>query len=264
MRICHFSDWHARRTQLPKADLYVCTGDMLPNFPELVFQPDKWQRTQVRWRANVHEYFGEGPGHPGGTYMGGRVLDPEIEAKYQQRWIREYLKGYRQYFATPDAPVVCVRGNHDFTDLAEAFGGDVWEVNLDPTRTTEILGLKIGGCRGIPYIVGEWSDEYRDPGKPPEGSPVRPPVGDWDDIRSKLPTDLDILVTHAPPYGIMDVFGLDHWGSRALREYLNERMYVWGKLKMHCFGHIHEARSSRNEAGIIFSNAACSFQVFEI
>ena len=29
--ICHFSDWHGMWLDLPEADFYVCTGDMLPN-----------------------------------------------------------------------------------------------------------------------------------------------------------------------------------------------------------------------------------------
>lgn len=252
MRICHFSDWHGNLYQLPKADLYVCTGDMLPNFPLLTFQVDKWKRDGIRhWRANMH-ILGDSAPRPGGYYMD-RKLEPAVETRLQQRWIKEVLKSYRDCFASPDSPVVCVRGNHDFTDLAEAFGGDVWEVGVDPSLTTEKCGLKVGGCRGINYIGGEWSDEMRD--------------DDWRDIVAQLPTDLELLITHAPPAGMMDSYQgqfAEHWGSKALNSYLNERMYVWGKLKAHFFGHIHEAHGSKKEASIIFSNAATTHIVYEL
>ena len=252
MKVCHFSDWHGNTTLLPKADLYVCTGDMLPNFPLITFEVDKWKRDGKRfWRANMH-LFGEHEERPGGYYYDRKIEWP-TEHVLQRRWIKEVLGSYRQHFGTPDAPVVCVRGNHDFTDLAEAFGGDVWEVDTDPTRTVERLGLKVGGCRGINYIHGEWSDELRDP--------------DWESVIKQVPTDLELLITHAPPNGVMDSYPgqfSEHWGSRALNSYVNERMYVWGKLKAHFFGHIHEAHGSKNEAGILFSNAATTHILYEL
>lgn len=267
MRICHFSDWHSDRNKLPAADLYICTGDMLPNFPLLLCQ-SKWNRQPVPWRANLH-YFMEGnqrlgaPVPPG--YPVAREFHPEFEETHQKRWIKEVLGSYRDLFPPEcrDNPVVCVRGNHDFTDLSEAFGGDVWEVNLDPSRTTEVLGLKVGGCRGIPQIVGEWSDELAENGKPPEGNMVRPAAGNFDEVVRHLPADLEILITHAPPYGMLDAEG-NHYGSRALNSYLNERMYAWGKLKAHFFGHVHMANGSRKEADILFSNAARTHIVYEL
>lgn len=252
MIICHFSDWHGNTTQLPKADLYVCTGDMFPNFPLITFQVDKWSRDGLRqWRANMH-ILGDNTPRPGGYYMD-RKISPADETRLQRRWIKEVLGSYRKLFGTPDAPVVCVRGNHDFTDLSEAFGGDVWEVGVDPTQTVERCGLKVGGCRGINYIGGEWSDEMHD--------------ADWEEIVKQMPTDLELLITHAPPAGMMDSYPgqfAEHWGSRALNSYVNQRMYVWGKLKAHLFGHIHEAHGSRKEAEIIFSNAATTHIVYEL
>lgn len=262
MKICHFSDWHSKREKLPKADLYVCTGDMLPNFPLLACQ-DKWNRQPTLFRANMH-FFKEGDAVPPGWPVG-REFDPAFEAVHQKRWIKECLGSYRDLMPpeTRDNPVICVRGNHDFTDLSEAFGGDVWEVTLDPTRTTTVHGLKVGGCRGIPQIVGEWSDELEENGKPPEGNMIRPAQGNFDDVVSKLPTDLEILITHAPPFGMLDAEG-SHYGSRALNRYMNERLYVWSRLRAHFFGHVHMARGSRNEGGILFSNAATGHLTFEI
>lgn len=54
----------------------------------------------------------------------------------------------------------------------------------------------------------------------------------WDEI----PSDTDILITHSPPYGILDkeIRGT-FCGSKSLLEHL-ERI----KCKIHVFGHIHE------------------------
>lgn len=47
-----------------------------------------------------------------------------------------------------------------------------------------------------------------------------------------------ILLTHAPPYGILDkVQGVGSVGSRAIREFVERNR---DKIIMHVFGHIHE------------------------
>lgn len=71
----------------------------------------------------------------------------------------------------------------------------------------------------------------------------------WSDI----PYDLDILVTHAPPLGILDanVHG-EGCGCPALRTKVFEV-----KPKYHLFGHIHEhGGKTLEKQGIIFMNAA--------
>lgn len=265
MRICHFSDWHGAINKLPAADLYICTGDMLPNFPMLEFADGLHGQRRKQWRANTR-LLDAAPPQPDGWVVG-RKFQPAIEANYQLRWIKEVLGSYRDLFPPDchDAPCLVVRGNHDFVEnLSEAFGGDVWEVNSDPTRTHEVLGMKVGGCRGINYIVGEWSDELMDQGQVgAQGTPVNGPAGNWDDVIPKIPLDIEIMITHAPPYGMLDFEG-EHYGSKALNHYINERMYVWGKLKGHFFGHVHRAHGSKNEANILFSNCATTHAVYDI
>ncbi len=53
-----------------------------------------------------------------------------------------------------------------------------------------------------------------------------------------IPDDVDILVTHAPPFCILDQCGIfgPYVGDRHLRQCLEERV----KPKLHVFGHIHE------------------------
>ena len=51
----------------------------------------------------------------------------------------------------------------------------------------------------------------------------------------KIPTDTDILITHTPPYGILDKCKNGHVGSESLKKQLFRI-----KPRLHVFGHIHE------------------------
>lgn len=127
--VCHISDWHGHWRKVPEADIYICTGDMLPNYP-----------------------------HPVGLW--GQIIR-ELEVEGQTKWMQEQKEagGLRRFLGNPDAPVAVVRGNHDFIDLGPWFGGEYFEVDHDASRVVEYCGLRIGGFRGIPIIAGEWSDE---------------------------------------------------------------------------------------------------------
>jgi Icc-related predicted phosphoesterase len=55
-----------------------------------------------------------------------------------------------------------------------------------------------------------------------------------------IPDDIDILVTHSPPNGILDV--VRRKGRDELTGSISLRNHVMGRIKprIHCFGHIHE------------------------
>lgn len=71
-----------------------------------------------------------------------------------------------------------------------------------------------------------------------------------------MPEDTDILITHTPPYGILDLDDsidgeLIHYGSESLLEHIM-RIHP----KAHLFGHIHRQHGVTEQNGIIFSNGA--------
>lgn len=79
------------------------------------------------------------------------------------------------------------------------------------------------------------------------GSPISPAFHDWafnrkrgSEIRKHwelIPEDTDILITHCPPYGILDKNEFNEsCGCEELLNILNTRI----KPKLHIFGHIHE------------------------
>lgn len=84
---------------------------------------------------------------------------------------------------------------------------------------------------------------------------------------SKIPSDVDILITHGPPYGILDEIPEKfketededvHRGDHDLSFVIKKRLL---KLKLVCFGHIHDQvgvvlKSVSNTRRILFSNGA--------
>ena len=68
---------------------------------------------------------------------------------------------------------------------------------------------------------------------------------------SSIPEDTDILITHVPPFGIMDFDGRRNYGSEVLLQKVSEM-----PLKLHLFGHIHNAHGMQEIKGTIFSNGA--------
>lgn len=233
MKIVHASDWHGRLIELPEADVYVFTGDMLPNFP--VTERDYGLRL---WQ-----------------------IVPEVERAKQAEWLADRKHPHRGMLASPEAPVICVRGNHDFIDAADLFhGADVTEF-VDNEDCT-VLGRRFTGHRGIPWINGTWSDEVHRP--------------DLIDMMKRM-RRADVYVTHYPPWGVLDSFGTPgaegHYGLEemayrliSLSEPPADRPLELDAVRaLHLFGHIHEHGGvTRQEANVLFSNAATTFNVIDL
>jgi Icc-related predicted phosphoesterase len=67
-----------------------------------------------------------------------------------------------------------------------------------------------------------------------------------------MPAHVDLLVTHCPPYGILD---RNSQGKSAGSEYLRDKVLAM-KPKYHVFGHIHESMGMEKHEGITFVNVA--------
>ncbi len=96
------------------------------------------------------------------------------------------------------------------------------------------------------------------------GSPVQPWFHDWAFNRNRgpdikkhwdlIPRDTELLITHGPPYGILDqvAYGMDkNVGCMDLLNMINE-----SQVKLHVFGHIHEARGIKYQGKKAFVNAS--------
>ena len=77
------------------------------------------------------------------------------------------------------------------------------------------------------------------------------PEGKQEPLYAAIPEDTDVLVTHTPPYGILDRDGSILYGSREL---LGRVRFV--RPRMHLFGHIHKSHGTTSDGVTVFSNAA--------
>ncbi len=208
MRIVHFSDWHWSPVRLPKADLYVCTGDMYD---------DDWSQGK------------------------------QFNSRHQTKSVRQFLKagGFQPYLSSPYAPVVCVRGNHDFIHLGKLFEGCNLVHEFLDNEIIEVAGLKVSGHRGVPYINGFFSDEFT--------RTALQKIVLW------MPA-ADLYLTHYPPLDILDGNDTYHYGLDIMDKLMKET----GLHQMHAFGHVHQCGGKFVRKGArTYSNAATTFNVFE-
>ena len=94
------------------------------------------------------------------------------------------------------------------------------------------------------------------------GSPWQPRFFDWafnvdrDKIHvywEKIPEDVDVLISHSPPFGILDkVIGRnDFLGCESLLNHVNRI-----KPLIHCYGHIHSGYGIIKKNDTLFVNAS--------
>ena len=68
---------------------------------------------------------------------------------------------------------------------------------------------------------------------------------------ANIPSDVDVLITHTPPYGILDFDDDIHYGSEEVLRRVSEI-----RPKLHLFGHIHRHHGLTDNGITHFSNAA--------
>lgn len=150
--------------------------------------------------------------------------------------------------AQPHQWKLLVAGNHDFAferqaELAERLVPDTVVYLRDS-------GIVIEGVRF-------W------------GSPWQPWFYDWafnllrgPEIAAKwalIPNDVQVLITHGPPHGILDTVKRPR-GKHAGCEAMRERIDALSALRLHAFGHIHEAYGQLDQNQVQFVNACvCDF-----
>lgn len=144
-------------------------------------------------------------------------------------------------FSLPHRHKVYVPGNHDWdTQRRPAYWRSMFAslgMHCLIDETVEIEGLRIYGSPWQPEFCG-WAWNL------PRGRPLREK---WDAI----PRNTDVLVTHGPPFGILDRVADRDCGCHDLLATVRRR-----QLKLHVFGHIHASRGQYVRWGCRFVNAA--------
>lgn len=146
------------------------------------------------------------------------------------------------FSAQPHAHKILIAGNHDF------YFENASKEELRQLLPSNIIYLNDSGCsiEGIQF----W------------GSPVQPEFNNWAFNRESgpaikkhwdlIPTNTDVLITHGPPFGILDA---TIQGKHVGCPDLLQAVYAV-KPKIHVFGHIHESFGQHTTNGTHFINAS--------
>lgn len=158
------------------------------------------------------------------------------------------VRAFARWFAKqPHAHKVVIAGNHDrCLELDMPLGKKLFEgatYLLDEEAT--IAGLRFYGSPWQPEFMG-WSFNL------PRGEPLR-------EVWSKIPDGIDVLVTHGPPFGVLDRThsGL-LVGCEEMRTAIDRAL-----PRLHVFGHIHEGAGTHVEGRTLFANASICTEGYE-
>ena len=162
----------------------------------------------------------------------------DISGRGQKWQVREFMEWFEKQ---PHRYKVMIAGNHDFLaeKEPEVFRSMVPEnVIYLEHESVEIEGLKIFGSPYTPWFY-DWAFNVR------RGEPL---AACW----SAIPEGTDILVTHGPPFGILDE--VDSGENVGCEELLKKVQEI--KPVIHVFGHIHEGRGEALLHGVHYINAS--------
>lgn len=162
----------------------------------------------------------------------------------------------RWFRALPVKHKLLVGGNHDDlfdlnSDLYEPI--DLSGIHFLTGKTVEIDGINFYGESAVlmqDFSFGiAFAYENHEQGQA---------------IWSKIPSDTDVLITHGPPFGVLDKVESYDKTRRLGCKALKERIEVLPNLKLHLFGHVHSARGQVVINEVQFSNAATGMFIYEL
>jgi len=229
MRVLHFSDLHGGFNPFfawrdADFDLYINTGDHAPN--HMI-----GRGRDERLRPSKNEDKDR-------LYQSNWLHGPRKKGQLLQR-IMDQLDG---------RPYIEVRGNHDIISIADELTNSGYPNahRILPGKVIELCGLKFAGFEENPETGGDW---YRE-------------TIFWnlhDATDRALALKPDVLLTHAPPLGMLD----RGFGISGLLERLKQ-----STVGYHFFGHVHttggynrtlswEDTFTGEEKAIRFFNGAC-------
>jgi len=148
----------------------------------------------------------------------------------------------------PHKNKVVIFGNHELgmrsgpnKSLVLQMIKDAGATYLENSETT-IDGIKVYGSPATPYFM-DWEWNYQRSRE----------IGE---VWNLIPEDTNVLITHGPPYGILDSVQDRSRGPQGC-EMLKKRIQQLPNLKAHVFGHLHkDGGKIVNLHDTIFANVA--------
>jgi Icc-related predicted phosphoesterase len=167
----------------------------------------------------------------------------------------ECLDFLKWFDTQPHKHKVFIAGNHELgvEQNPDIFRAMVKEVapscHYLNEQSIELDGWKIFGSPWTPHFYNWAFNAHR-------GPEIQ---AHWD----KIPNDTEILISHGPPHGVLDlVMDGSHQGCRDLKKTIENRLK---NLQIHCYGHLHlEGAQSTVQDGVIYVNAACVDEEYKL
>jgi Icc-related predicted phosphoesterase len=163
---------------------------------------------------------------------------------FRKSKIEDILDFIDWFSSLPAVYKVLVAGNHDrFIDREKL---NFLKLIEDKIFYLENSGIELEGIRfwGSPSV--KWCAPYRHFAYSNEA--------EAEEIFSLIPENIDILITHGPPFGILDSEngwdGITHHGSKSL---LKNVLSI--KPKYHIFGHVHKDYGIFKNEHTVFINS---------
>lgn len=156
------------------------------------------------------------------------------------------IKNFADWFSSQKFPYkIFVPGNHDwgFQRDFKKYENMFWGVQVLHERDVTIEGIKFYGAAWQPEFCNWAFNVPRD----------ATAVANW----AKIPDDTNVLITHGPPYGTLDLI---HTGGLSIEnvgcEALTDRIKSLQQLQLHIFGHIHDCHGYLVKDNVAYVNAA--------
>jgi Icc-related predicted phosphoesterase len=186
-----------------------------------------------------------------------------MSSGYSEKELVDFLEWFSKQ---PYKYKIFIGGNHDrFLEdnsfIAEEIISEFASCGVIYLKNTsfEYEGIKFYGTPYQPYFCG-WAFNVPDDKK-------------LLNIYKMIPDDVDVLLTHCPPYGILDKShrpnysnptGENRLGSTALREVIDDMFHHNCPPRVVAFGHIHGDGGKQKQIGdTIFINASLCNEDYE-
>jgi Icc-related predicted phosphoesterase len=140
--------------------------------------------------------------------------------------------------ALPYKYKIFIAGNHDFCLFGSNIDGLPQNCFYLRNSSVTIQGVKF---YGIPMFMEDLLS------------------GDYDTNMQKIPSDTNVLITHQPPYCMLDYSANINYGDRNLL-----KIVLKVQPKYHLFGHIHKAYGIEKSEHTTFANAAILSENYEL
>ena len=171
------------------------------------------------------------------------------------------VHGQHRDIKIPECDVLIFAGDYSWeSDLVNSLNFFEW-FREQPGQHKILVPGNHDTCVDIPIWEGInvlINDELVIKGVKFFGSPYTPIFNNWyymkpeEELRrmyDTFPTDIEVLITHGPAYGVLDKYDGKHIGSKALSDF-----FIKNYPRYHIFGHNHEA-------GHIIQNGTNSYNV---